>query len=63
MFHLGSGVIAWECKKQPIVTLSSTEEEYVVETSATCQEIWLRRVLDGIKQKQQVLTMIYYVST
>ena len=46
VFHIGSGVMAWEYKKQPIVTLSSAEAEYVVATSATCQEVWLRRVSD-----------------
>ena len=51
VFHLGSRVIAWASKKQPIVTLSSAEAEYVATTSAACQAVWLRRVLDGLKQK------------
>ena len=53
VFHLGSGVISWASKKQPIVTLSLVEEEYVAATSTTCQAVWLRRVFDGLKQKQQ----------
>ena len=52
VFHISSGVIAWASKKQPIVTLSSAEAEYVAATSAACQAVWLRRVLDGLKQKQ-----------
>ena len=58
VFHLGSGVIAWESKKQPIVTLSLAKAEYVAVTSAIFQAVWLRRVLDGLKQQQQGSTVI-----
>ena len=49
MFHLGSCVISWASKKQPIVTLLSAKTEYVSTTSAACQAVWLRRVFDGFK--------------
>ena len=63
VFHLGSGVIAWASKKQPIVTLSLGEAEYVAATSTACQVVWLRRVLDGLKKKQKGSTMIYCDNT
>ncbi|KAL0551706.1 hypothetical protein IC582_010795 [Cucumis melo] len=45
VFTLGLGVITWSSKKQAIVALSSSEAEYAATTSATCQTIWLRRML------------------
>jgi len=41
VLHLGSGVISWAYKKQPIVTLSSTKVEYVAIILSTCQAVWL----------------------
>ena len=35
-FQFGIGVVSWDSKKKPIVTLSSTEEEYGVATGTTC---------------------------
>ncbi len=41
MFTFGSGVVSWSSKKQPTVTISSTEVEYISVTIATCEVVWL----------------------
>ena len=53
VFMLGSRVVSWSSKKQPIVTISTTEAEFVAETSCACQTIWLRRILEELRFKQQ----------
>ena len=42
---LGGSLISWECKKQPIVSKSSTEVEYHFLSSTSSETIWLRRLL------------------
>ena len=44
-FFLGSGAISWSSKKQPIVTLSSTELEYVALTHSAKDIIWIQKLL------------------
>ena len=36
VFMLGSGVVSWSSKKQPIVTLSTTKAKLVAATSCAC---------------------------
>jgi hypothetical protein len=47
-FHLGTNLISWASKKQPIVSISSAEAEYVTATSASYQAEWLRRILNDM---------------
>lgn len=56
---LSSGAISWCSKKQPIVTLSSTEAEYVAASLCSCQAVWLRRLMETIQQQQMGATTIF----
>jgi len=56
MFSLGFGAVAWASKKQPIVTLSSTEAEYVARAADACQTVWMRRVLNEFLHDQNDAT-------
>lgn len=59
VFMMSSAAISWCSKKQPIVTLSTTEAEFVAATVCTCQAIWLRKVLDELYFKQEGATKVY----
>ncbi|GMI66347.1 hypothetical protein HRI_000304000 [Hibiscus trionum] len=58
-FMLGTGVVSWSSKKQPIVTLSTTEAEFVAATAYASQAIWLRNVLEELHFLQQRATTIF----
>lgn len=55
VFKLGSSSVSWSSKKQAIVTLSTTEAEYVAANAGACQAIWLKRILEHLDQKQKCI--------
>eukprot|EP00253_Pinus_taeda_P010859 PITA_10859 len=59
VFHMGSGAISWASKKKSIVALSTAEAEYVAATTATCQAVWMRRMLRSLGQEQAKATVIF----
>jgi hypothetical protein len=57
-FGIGSRVVSWRSKNKPIVSLSSTEAEYKALCAATCEVVWLRRLLQDVGEEQKEPTMI-----
>ena len=47
-FSMGSGVISWFSRKQSCVALNIAEAEYVVACSASCEAVWVWKLLSDI---------------
>ncbi|KAH9745480.1 hypothetical protein KPL70_004087 [Citrus sinensis] len=58
VFFMGDTAFTWMSKKQPIVTLSTCEAEYVAATSSVCHAIWLRNLLKELSLAQEEPTEI-----
>ncbi|RVW47730.1 Retrovirus-related Pol polyprotein from transposon TNT 1-94 [Vitis vinifera] len=54
VFTLGGTTISWTSNLQKIVTLSTTEAEYVAATEAGKEMIWLHGFLDELGKKQEM---------
>jgi hypothetical protein len=59
VFLLSGAAVSWSSKKQPVVTLSTTEAEFIAAVSCACQGIWLRRILEEVKYTQQGPIMLF----
>lgn len=59
VFMLGTGVVSWSSKTKTVVTLSSTETEFVAATTCVCQAIWLRKILKELQFKMESATIVF----
>ncbi|KAG6409034.1 hypothetical protein SASPL_132064 [Salvia splendens] len=58
VFYMGDTAFTWMSKKQPIVTLSTCEAEYVAATFSVCHAIWLMSLLSELGWPQKKPTTI-----
>ncbi|XP_061357068.1 secreted RxLR effector protein 161-like [Gastrolobium bilobum] len=58
VFFMGNTAFTWVSKKEPIVTLSTCEAEYVAASWCVCHAIWLRNLLSKLEQGQVDATEI-----
>jgi hypothetical protein len=58
VFLVGSGAVSWSSKRQDIVTLSTTEAEYVALTHAAKEATWLRSfIMDVFGSRAAPITL------
>ena len=58
-FSMGSGVISWFSRNQSYVALSIAEAEYVAACSASCEAVWLWKLLSDLFDLQMDATCIH----
>jgi hypothetical protein len=59
-FSLGLVMISWFSRKQSSVALSLAKTEYMAAIMASCEAIWLRKLLVGLFDQELDPTVIYY---
>ena len=58
-FSMGSGVISWFSRKKSYAALSKFAAEYVATCSASCEAVWLRKLLSDLFDLQLDATCIH----
>jgi hypothetical protein len=60
-YFVGLGTVSWSAKKQPIITLLSTEAEYVALTHAAKDILWIHKLLKELSflHNLLLLTVLY----
>ena len=59
VFLVDGGAVSWSSKKQELVTLSTTEAEYVAATHAAKEAIWIQQLIGEIFRPLTMPTILY----
>ena len=51
-------MISWQSRKQSSIALNTAEAEYIAACSASCEAIWLRKLLTGLFDLEMEATTI-----
>ena len=57
-YYLGSAMISWFSRKQSSIALCMAEAEDIAAFSASCEAIWLRKLMSGLFNLELDTTMI-----
>jgi hypothetical protein len=57
--NMGSTTVYWNCKKQATISTSIVEAKYISAWEATCETVWLRRVLQDLGSSQTKATSLF----
>ncbi len=58
VFMMGGGAIFWNNKRQPTITLSTTEVEYMASTQATKEAIWMAKLMKELGYMKKKKAMV-----
>jgi hypothetical protein len=58
VFMMGGGAISWSSKRQPTITLSTTEAEYMANTQATKEAIWMAKLMKELGYMKKKKAMV-----
>ena len=58
LFNYRWGMVSWSSKKQNIIALSSTEAEYIAQTHAAKEGIWLKSFINKVRGGEEGLLTI-----
>ncbi|XP_076547399.1 uncharacterized protein LOC143305951 [Osmia lignaria lignaria] len=58
-FYIANGVVTWSSQRQRLVSVSTTESEYIAAATATKEAVWLRTLLKNMGHQCREPTKLY----